>query len=61
MCRSMFLQTQKVLKDFHQALSCLNQIFILEGYGVILVRLVVATAVTVHCFLRLEAFFSSFK
>lgn len=41
----MFLQTQKALKDFHQALLFLKQIFILEDYGVILVRLVVAPVV----------------
>lgn len=41
----MFLQTQKGLKDFHQALLFLKQIFIPEDYGVILVRLVVAPVV----------------
>jgi len=42
----MFLQTQKVLKDFHQALLCLKQIFIPENHGVNIVRLVVFSAVT---------------
>jgi hypothetical protein len=36
----MFPQTQKVLKDSHQALLCLNQICIPEDYGVNQVRLV---------------------
>ena len=44
--RFMFLQTQKVLKDFHQALLCLKQIFIPENHGVNIVRLVVFSAVT---------------
>jgi hypothetical protein len=42
----MFLQTQKVLKEFHQAFLCLKQIFIPEDHGVNLVRLVVVSAVT---------------
>ena len=45
-CRFMFLQTQKVLKDFHQALLCLKQIFIPENHGVNIARLVVFSAVT---------------
>ena len=58
--RFMFLQTQKVLKDFHQALLYLKQIFIPEDYGVILVRLVVATVVIAHCCLQLEVFLMPF-
>ncbi|KAK8448577.1 hypothetical protein SEVIR_7G052500v4 [Setaria viridis] len=46
-----FPQTQKVLKDFHQALLCLKQIFIPEDHGVNLVRLaIVSTVILGFCF-----------
>jgi hypothetical protein len=52
-CRYTFPQTQKVLKDFHQALLCLKQIFISEDHGVIQVRLAIVSTVILGlcCFL----------